>query len=166
MHASTSKSPSSKKVLFQPFPKSRVTFATTPAKSPFKNFFIGTPLGTALKRMSLRAEIPSGLKDQECEQGGVWATTQTPIRYVPEVDPVRERTKETKTLKVTLPNSVTKTEYHVPVWSGGTNEDFLIHVNEALSAIEKLELLVKYEQAQRAFDENATSIRLLNKARK
>ena len=51
MHASASKSPSSKKVLIQPFPKSQVTFAATPAKSPFKNFFIGTSLGTALKNV-------------------------------------------------------------------------------------------------------------------
>ena len=42
----------------------------------------------------------------------------------------------------------------------------MIHVNKALSAIKKLELLAKYEQAQREFDENPTSIRLLNKARK
>ena len=115
MHASASQGPSSKKVFFQPFPKSRVTFAATPAKSPFKNFFIGTQLGTALSRMSLRAEIPQGLKDQECEHGEVWATTQTPIRYVPAVDPVCDKTAENKTLKVTLPNSSTKTEYHVPV---------------------------------------------------
>ena len=68
--------------------------------------------------------------------------------------------------KVKLSNFTTKTEYQIPVWSGGTDEDFLIHVNEALSAIKKLELLTKYKQAQQEFEENATSIRLLNKARK
>ena len=74
--------------------------------------------------MSLRVEIPLGLKDQECERGGVWATLQTPIRYVPEVDPIREKTNEPKTLMVTLPNSSTKTEYQVPVWSGGPTRIF------------------------------------------
>ena len=84
--------------------------------------------------MSLQAEIPKGLKDQECERGGVWATLQTPIRYVPEVVPMQERTSsKPKTLKVTLPSS-TKTKYRVPIWSGGTYEDFLIHFNKALSA--------------------------------
>ena len=142
-----------------------MTFAATPAKSLFKNLFVGTRLGKALKRMSQQGEIPKGLKDQECERGRVWATSQTPIHYVPEVDLVQERTSsDSKMSKVTLPNS-NKTEYGIPIWSGGTNEDFLIHVNEALSAIEKLELLTKYEQAQREFEENATSIRLLNKSK-
>ena len=53
--------------------------------------------------MSLRVEIPSGLKEQECKHGGVWATTQTLIRYVPEVDPIRDKTNENKTLKAPSP---------------------------------------------------------------
>jgi len=160
MQASASDKTLKSGIFFKPLPKSRVTFAAEPAKSSFKNLFIGTGIGRALKRMSLQGEIPKGLKDQECERGGVWASSQTPVRYVPEVDPVADRTiRDSKTLKVTLPNS-NKTEYRIPVWSGGTNEDFLIHVNEALSAIEKLELYSRFEQAQQAFEENATSIRL------
>ena len=164
MQTNASTRPSSPKIFFKPLPKSRVTFAAEPAKSPFKNLFIGTGIGRALKRMSLQGEIPKGLKDQECERGGVWASSQTPVRYVPEVDPVADRTiRDSKTLKVTLPNS-NKTEYRIPVWSGGTNEDFLIHVNEALSAIEKLELYSRFEQAQQAFEANATDIRFAKQA--
>ena len=42
----------------------------------------------------------------------------------------------------------------------------MIHVNKALSAIKKLELLAKYETAQEAFGQNATSIRHLKSAMK
>jgi len=98
-HASASKSPSSKKVLIQPFLKSRVTFAATPAKSPFK-FFLSARRSEQPARMSLKVEIPSGLKDQGRDRGGVCTTTWTPTHCAPEVDPVRDRTKKLKTLKV------------------------------------------------------------------
>ncbi len=77
-----------------------------PPKSFFKDLFIGTELGEALQKMSSAKLNPKGLKVVECKRsvGG----KNSPIRYIPEQDPVQdalEKNKKTTYFKLTLPNT-------------------------------------------------------------
>ena len=47
-------------------------------------------------------------------------------------------------LKLTVPHKV---ELHVPVWSKGTPEQFLVHIQQTLDAIRQKGLLTAYEKA-------------------
>ena len=72
-----------------------------------------------------------GLKPQECERNA--GRSRPPIPYIPEKDVIQEATdSSTNTLKLMLPHRV---ELRVPVWSKGTPEQFLVHVQQALDAI-------------------------------
>ena len=53
-------------------------------------------------------------------------------------------------LKLTLSHKV---ELHVPVWSKGTPEQFLVHVQQALEAISQKGLLASYEKAKKDKEE-------------
>ncbi len=53
--------------------------------------------------------------------------------YIPEKDVIQEAVDSSaNTLKLTLPHKV---ELRIPVWSKGTPEQFLVHVQLALDAI-------------------------------
>jgi hypothetical protein len=69
-------------------------FFLRPPKSTYKTLFIGTELGELLQTMSSVKSVPEGLKLLECERrvGG----KNSPIRYIPEKDPVQEVLKKTK----------------------------------------------------------------------
>ncbi len=71
--------------------------------------------------MSLAKLTPKGLKVVECKHG--MGCKHTPIRYIPEQDPVQdalEKTKKTTYFKLTLPN--TGNEFKVAIWVSGTPE--------------------------------------------
>ena len=90
-------------------------------KSSFKSLFLATNLGQALRAMSTSKADPEGLKNQECEKGN--RKKCPPIPYVPIVDEVQEAVAKGKeySYKIKLPD---KTEFSVPIWDTGTQEDF------------------------------------------
>ena len=112
-------------------------------KSFFKALFYGTRLGEALRRMRHAKLAPEGLKHQECERNS--GRIRPPIPYIPEKDVIQEVIDSSANmLKLTLPHKV---ELRVPVWSKGTPEQFLVHIQQALDAIRQKGLLTAYEKA-------------------
>ena len=95
-------------------------------KSSFKALFVGTPLGKALEYLKMSKAVPEGLKPQECERGS--GRVKPPIPYIPEKDDLSEAGESSATIKLMLP---TKVELRVPVWSRGTPEKFLMHVQQS-----------------------------------
>eukprot|EP00804_Cyclotella_cryptica_P012152 CCRYP_009841-RA/>CCRYP_009841-RA protein AED:0.19 eAED:0.61 QI:0/0/0/1/1/1/2/0/435 len=89
--------------------------------------------------------VPDGLKPQECERGS--GRVKPPIPYIPEKDDLQEAVESTATIKLTLP---TKVELRVSVWSRGTPEKFLVHVQQAIAAIKAKGLQEAYERLVRA----------------
>ena len=66
---------------------------------------------------------PKGLKVVECKHSV--GDKNTPIRYIPEQDPVQdvlEKTKKTTYFKLTLPNTGNKLK--VAFWASGSPEQF------------------------------------------
>eukprot|EP00804_Cyclotella_cryptica_P027692 CCRYP_010292-RA/>CCRYP_010292-RA protein AED:0.22 eAED:0.57 QI:0/0/0/1/1/1/2/0/395 len=118
---------------------------TSAPKSFFKALFVGTPLGRALDNLKMSKAVPDGLKPQECERGS--GRVKPPIPYIPEKDDLQEAVESTATIKLTLP---TKVELRVSVWSRGTPEKFLVHVQQAIAAIKAKGLQEAYERLVRA----------------
>ncbi len=90
--------------------------------------------------MSLVTSTPKGLKVVECERG--MGGKNTPIRYIPEQDPVQDalkKTKKTTYFKLTLPN--TGNELKVAIWASGTPEQFLMHIPTPCTYANKLVLI-------------------------
>ena len=86
-------------------------------------------LSDTAARMSHMKVAPEGLKPQECERNA--RRSRPPIPYIPEKD-LLAVDSSANSLKLTLPHKV---ELCVPVWSEGTPEQFLVHVQQALDAI-------------------------------
>ena len=109
--------------------------------------------------MSTSKAVPEGLKNQECEKGN--RKKRPPIPYVPMVDEVQEAVNKGKeySYKIKLPD---KTEFSVPIWDTGTQEAFLIHVQQAKSACKRKGLFKDYDDALEAvakFDKQVKSLR-------
>ena len=86
---------------------------------------------------------PEGLKPQECERNV--GRSKPPIPYIPEKDVIQEVVDSSaNTLKLILPHKV---ELRVPLWSKGTPEQFLVHVQTALDAIRQKGLQSALEKA-------------------
>jgi hypothetical protein len=93
--------------------------------------------------MSHAKVAPEGLKPQECERNA--GRSKPPVPYIPEKDVLQEAVESSaNTLKLTLPHKV---ELRVPVWSKGTPEQFLVHVQQALDAIRQKGLQTNLEKA-------------------
>jgi hypothetical protein len=103
----------------------------TPVNSAPKSFckalFYGTSLDAAARRMSHAKVVPEGLKPQECERNvGI---SKPSIPYIPKKDVIQEAVDSgANMLKLTLPHKV---ELRVPLWSKGTPEQCLVHVQQA-----------------------------------
>ncbi len=85
----------------------------------------------------------------ECERGV--GGKNSPIRYIPESDPVQEALEKKKKVtyfKLTLPS--TKSEMSVAQWASGTPEQFLLHVRAAIHACKQMELDANFTRAQDA----------------
>jgi hypothetical protein len=96
-------------------------------KVSFKALFYDTRLRAALTRMSHAKVAPKGLKPQECERNVGRSRPLNP--YIPEKDVIQEALESSaNTLKLTLSYKV---ELCIPVWSKGTPELFLVHVQQA-----------------------------------
>ena len=94
--------------------------------------------------MSASKSVPEGLKNQECEKGN--RKKCPPIPYVPVVNEVQEAIAKGKeySYKNKIPD---KTEFSVPIWDTGTQEAFLIHVQQAKSACKRKGLFQDYDNA-------------------
>ena len=79
-----------------------------------------------------------------------------PIPYIPEKDAIQEAVDSSASmLKLILPHKV---ELRVPIWSKGTSEQFLVHVQQALDAIRQKGLESAIEKAVK--DEEESTQRL------
>ncbi len=111
--------------------------------------------------MSTNKAVPEGLKNQECEKGN--RKKRPPIPYVPVSDEVQEAILKGKdfSYKIKLPD---KTEFSVPIWDTGTQEAFLIHVQQAKSACKKKGLFQDYDDAIEAEKKSVEQVKSLQKA--
>ena len=81
--------------------------------------------------MSHAKVAPEGLKPQKCERNT--GRRKLPFPYIAEEDRIQEAIdSDANTLKLTLPHKV---ELHIPVWSQGTPEQLLVHIQQALDTI-------------------------------
>jgi hypothetical protein len=104
--------------------------------------------------MSHAKVAPEGLKPQECERNA--GQSKPPILYIPEKDVLQEAVDSSaNTLKLTLPHKV---KLRVPVWSKGTPEQFLVHVQSALDAIRQKGLQSALEKAIKDKEELTTKL--------
>jgi hypothetical protein len=93
--------------------------------------------------------VPKGLKLSECKRGV--GGKNSPIRYIPEKDPVQEaleKTNKTNYFKLMLPNTGSKLK--VTLWASGTPEQFILHVCAAIHACKQMEHDVKYQNTEEA----------------
>ena len=82
--------------------------------------------------MATDKALPGGLKPAECERNLAY---HPPIPYIPEKDPLAEAIADkVSSLKIQLPGA---SELYVSIWHSGTQEEFLIHVQNAKSAMYK-----------------------------
>ena len=111
--------------------------------------------------MSTNKAVPEGLKNQECEKGN--RKKRPPIPYVPVSDEVQEAVSKGKdfSYKIKLPD---KTEFSVPIWDTGTQEAFLIHVQQAKSACKRKGLFQDYDDAILAETKSMEQAKNLRKA--
>ena len=99
--------------------------------------------------MSFTKSVPEGLKLSECKWG--IRGKNSPIRYIPEKDPVQEaleKTKKTNYFKLMLPNM--GCELKVALWASETPEQFILHVRTAIHTCKQMGHDVKYQNAQEA----------------
>jgi len=109
----------------------------------FEGSVYGFTLGASIRRMSHLKVVPDGLKPQECKRNT--GQSKPPIPSIPEKDVIQEAVDSSaNSLKLTLPHKV---EFHVRVWSKGTPEQFLVHIQQAPNAIRQKGLLMAYEKA-------------------
>eukprot|EP00804_Cyclotella_cryptica_P015513 CCRYP_003554-RA/>CCRYP_003554-RA protein AED:0.37 eAED:1.00 QI:0/0/0/1/1/1/2/0/455 len=101
--------------------------------------------------MSSVKAFPKGLKWVECEHGV--GGKNSPIRYIPEQDPVQDalaKDKKTTYFKLTLPNM--GNELKVAVWAPGTPKQFLLHVRSVIHACKQMGLDTNFAEAERAVE--------------
>jgi len=99
--------------------------------------------------MSFAKSVPEGLKLLECEWGV--GGKNSPIRYIPERDPVQEaleKNKKTNFLKLTLLNM--GSELKVALWASGTPKQFVLRVRSVIHACKQMKHDVKYLNAKEA----------------
>jgi hypothetical protein len=111
--------------------------------------------------MSTSKAVPKGLKNKEFEKGN--RKKRPPIPYVPMVDEVQEAISKGKdfSYKIKLPD---KTKFSVPIWDTGTQEHFLIHVQQAKSACKRKGLFQDYDDAIEAETKSVEQAKSLQKA--
>jgi hypothetical protein len=111
--------------------------------------------------MSASKSVPKGLKNQECEKGN--RKKRPPIPYVPVVNEVQEAIAKGKeySYKIKLPDM---TKFSVPIWDTGTQEAFLIHVQQAKNACKRKGLFQDYDDAIEAESRAVEQAKNLRKA--
>ena len=108
-------------------------------------------MGETLKKMTLSKSAPEGLKPQECECGS--GHNKPPIPYIPEKDKLQEAVESsTSTIKLLLPVNV---ELQV-------SRQFVMHVQQAISAIRQKGLKHAYNRLLRTKKEHKTKLQDAN----
>jgi hypothetical protein len=136
-------------------------FLEGPSKSFFKSFFLRTKLRQALQGLSMSKAVPEGLKNQECKKGN--RKKYPPIPYVPVVDKVQEVILKGKDFSYKI-KFHDKTKFSVPIWDTGTQETFLIHVQQAKSTCKRKGLFQDYDDAIEAEMKSVEQANSLRKA--
>jgi hypothetical protein len=99
--------------------------------------------------MSFAKSVPEGRRLSECERG--IGDKNSPIRYIPEKDPVQEaleKSKKTNYFKLMLPPR--GSEFKVALCASGTPEQFVLHVRSAIHACKQIEHDVNFSKAEEA----------------
>ena len=118
----------------------------------------------ALERILLSKAVPEGLKHVECKRGV--GSMNSPIRYIPEQDPIAEalETKhQPKSFKLSLPSG---SEMRLIRWASGTPEHFLFHVQGVIHSIKEMELDIKFQEALRTVKSANLEVKLSKMAYK
>jgi hypothetical protein len=127
----------------------------------FKTLFVCTCHIAALRRMSHLKAVRDGIKPK-CKR--MWVKVNFPFHTYPRRMSFRRcwiPDAGTNTLKLTLPQKV---ELQVLVWSQGTHQQFLVHVQQALNAIRQKDILVPYEKAYKEQEECPIKLSKTNEA--
>jgi hypothetical protein len=112
-------------------------FLQVPPKSSFKKLLLGSGLWQHPK-MSTSLKSPDGLKGAECEKGQL--SHWPPIPYIPVVDVLVTPKEEPQIFKIKLPDA---SHLSMPIYSGGNNKEYLMHIVAVLRVIEQKGLLKK-----------------------
>ena len=99
--------------------------------------------------MSENKAIPNGLKDHEVERRNL---KRPPIPYIPAEDAVSDTVKKSKGKKdytVKLPDG---TKISHSLFNTGSNEAFMIHVQEVLGFCDRKNFFALYAHAEGALD--------------
>ena len=125
-----------------------------PPTSASKTLFLGMRLGEIFLTMSFTKSVPKRLMLLEYERGA--GGKNSPIRYIPEKDPVQEaleKNKMTNYFKLTLPLPHMGSKLKVSLWASGTPKQLILHVCSANHTCKQMEHDIKSSKAKEA-DEN------------
>ena len=89
--------------------------------------------------------LPKGLQDEDVERGGI---TRPPIPYIPPVDPIQDTVKGKTSIKKFMVTLHDWTTADHAVYEGGSNEVFIIHVQEVLNFCKNKGFFKAYEKAR------------------
>ena len=106
--------------------------------------------------MSKNKAIPKGLKDQEVERGNL---KRPPIPYIPAEDAISNTVKKhsgNKDYTVKLPDG---TKISHSLFDTGSNEAFMIHVQEVLSFYNRKQFFALYAESERALENAKTNVK-------
>ncbi len=98
------------------------------------------------------------LKDAECKKGQL--AQRPPIPYGPVVDVVTPK-EDPAMLKVKLPND---SHISIPIFSRGTNEEYIAHIVAVLRIIEQKGLQKKYRVYAKAVAKRQAALKNLQEA--
>ncbi len=126
-------------------------------KSPFKKLLLGTSIWQYTK-MSTSLKSPNGLKDAECKKGQL--SHWPPILYVPVVDVVTPK-EEPQLYKVKLPDP---SHLCIPIYSRGSNKEYLVHIVAVLCIIEQKGLPKKCRVLAKAVVRRSKALKNLQEA--
>ena len=88
--------------------------------------------------MSFTKSVPKGLKLAECKRG--IGGQNSPIRFIPEKDPVREaleKNKKSNYFKLMRPH--TGCEFKVTLRVSGTPKEFILHVHSVIHSCKQMD---------------------------
>ncbi len=132
-------------------------FLQFPPKSSFKKLLLGTGLWQYAK-MSTSLKSPDGLKDAECKKGQL--SHRPPIPCVPVVDVVTPK-EEPQLFKVKLPDV---SHLSIPIYSGGNNEEYLVHIITVICIIKQKGLPKKCRVFSKAVVRRSEALKNLQEA--
>ncbi len=108
--------------------------------------------------MSTSLKSPEGLKDAECKKGQL--SHPPPIPFVPVVDVVMPK-EEPQLYRVKLLDA---SHLSIPIYSGGNNKEYLVHVVAVLRIIEQKGLPKKYRVLPKAVVRRSKALKNLQEA--